>query len=198
MAVVETIIATVGGVATAALTVFGGYWMANRKHSQGRTKEDILAHSIFSTLYSWKVEKIQSLSIKHKVKDEIMQLYAMTVLSTYLDGLQSFTSTLSKDNIVPMTKLYLGRVQDTHDALYRSNIPEVFIQRIYEYTSALRESTFLEIERIEQSESPYFSKVYDTLGEILFFIQTMVKGIPQVTSRLNGEFEAAIQDWKKK
>ncbi len=197
MAVLETVITTIGGITATALTVFGTYWVTVRKRPHGKTKEDVAAHAFFSTLYSWKIEKVQNLSIKNKDKDDIMQIYAKTVIDVYIAGFTSFVSNLSKDNVASVTKLYLGRVQDTHDALYRAGIPEVFIQRIYEYTAALRESTFTEIEKIEQSRIPYFDKVYDTLSEVLFFVQTVLKGMPQITSRLNGEFEEAIKIWKK-
>jgi len=197
MAVVETVISTIGGLAATALTVYGTYWVTTRKRSQGRTKEEVVGHSFFSTLHSWNIEKVQTLSVNNKVKDEIMHVYAHTVLDIYITGFTNFISTLSKETNTPVTKLYLGRVQDTHDALYRTGIPEVFIHRIYEYTAALRENTFTEIEKIEQSSAPYFNKVYDTLSEVLFFVQTALKMLPQITSRLNGEFEETIKIWKK-
>ncbi len=193
MAMGEALITTIGGIMVTIISVYGTRIARSKKNSI--TKEDINNHSLFATMYSWQIERVKTLTATDPKRTALMQTYALSLLNSYIADMREFTSNLSKDNPTLMAKIYLKLTQNAYEALYKSGIPDMYIQRVYEYTASLREGIFLEIEEIDQADITFFEKVYKMCSQVKFLVKTTLTGLPLITTRLNGDLTKVLEEW---
>ena len=196
--IIKTILMGIFGLLTVIIPLWYGIRRKGDK-KKIKNRDTLKYHYIFEQIKTWREVKVRTLTCGagHELRDKAMKTYAITLLETYRTGLIEIAEKVAPETGTSCIGIHLDLIAKFRENLDKTDLPQLFIERMDEATSSAMNSACTQIVRIQKNYEEFFEQVDLTFDQLIVMLGLIMDDLLFTVIRMNGELSTAFKEHKK-